>query len=88
MGGAEFLPAEELRAAAVGGGASLPPETPADMLGALLGAWLGGLVEGRLQLSRSESVGEDADDAGWELSLARVAPCCCLSVSFSSAGRV
>lgn len=38
VGGAEFLPAEVLRAAAVGGGASLPPETPADMLGALLGA--------------------------------------------------
>lgn len=88
VGGAELLPAEELRAGAVGGGASLPPETPADMLGALLGAWLGGLVEGRLQLSRSESVGEEADDAGWELSLGRMAPWCCFSESFSSAGRV
>ncbi len=48
-------------AEAFGGGArelTLPPDVPADMLGALLG----GLVDGALPQSDSETVGEDAVD--------------------------
>lgn len=48
---------------------TLPPEVPADMLGALLGGPLGALLGGRVDgallrpQSLSEIVGEDADDA-------------------------
>ena len=37
--------------------ANFPPETPADMLGARLGALLGGRVDGRLPLSHSDGEG-------------------------------
>jgi hypothetical protein len=47
---------------------SLPPEVPADMLGALLDGWLGALLGGRVDgvlwppQSLSDAVGDDADD--------------------------
>ena len=41
----------------VAGGTSFPPETPADMLGARLGGW----VDGTLQLSHSDGEGDPLD---------------------------
>lgn len=71
------------------GATTFPPETPADMLGALLaarlGAWLGGLVEGRLKLSHSEGEGVSwTADVYLSIGFSPSA----LSDSFSSASRV
>jgi len=46
-----------------GGTTNLLPDVPPDMLGARLTAWLGGRVEGALQLSLSDGVGELAAEA-------------------------